>query len=103
MEKALADVILTDKQLSSSAYTHTIQAPIEKVDIAGWLFTLRSRTPQQLASVTAATTTAAKPRSLLPASSAKRWAGKQLADPGPATQKGRSGSPHAPLLVSSIT
>jgi hypothetical protein len=32
--------ILTEKELSNSAYSHVIQAPIEKVDIAGWLFTL---------------------------------------------------------------
>jgi hypothetical protein len=36
----LADVILTDKQLSSSAYTHNIQAPIDTIDIAAWLFSL---------------------------------------------------------------
>ena len=32
--------ILTEKELSNSAYNHIIHAPIEKVDIAGWLFTL---------------------------------------------------------------
>src|ERR1700761_4997478 len=36
----MADVILTDKQLSSSAYSHVIHAPIETVDIASWLFAL---------------------------------------------------------------
>jgi hypothetical protein len=36
----MSDVILTDKQLSSSAYSHVIQAPIEKVNIAEWLFHL---------------------------------------------------------------
>ena len=36
----MADVILADKQLSSSAYTQVIQAPFEKVDIAAWLFSL---------------------------------------------------------------
>jgi hypothetical protein len=36
----MADVVLTDKQLSSSAYSHVINAPIEKVDIASWLFSL---------------------------------------------------------------
>jgi hypothetical protein len=34
------ETILTAKQLSSSAYSHIINAPIEKVDIAGWLFKL---------------------------------------------------------------
>jgi hypothetical protein len=34
------DVILTDRQLSNSAYCHVIQAPIEKVNIADWLFNL---------------------------------------------------------------
>ena len=34
------DNILTEKELSNSAYSHIIQAPIEKVDIAGWLFSL---------------------------------------------------------------
>ncbi len=36
----MADVILTDKQLSNSAYSHIINAPLEKIDIAGWLFNL---------------------------------------------------------------
>jgi hypothetical protein len=35
----MRDVILTDKE-SSSAHTHIIQAPIENVDIAAWLFKL---------------------------------------------------------------
>jgi hypothetical protein len=36
----MADVILQDKQLSKSAFSHIINAPIEKVDIATWLFNL---------------------------------------------------------------
>jgi hypothetical protein len=32
--------ILTEKQLSHSEYSHIIHAPIEKVDIARWLFSL---------------------------------------------------------------
>lgn len=36
----MPDTILTDKQLSNSAYSHIIKAPIEKVDIAAWLFNL---------------------------------------------------------------
>jgi hypothetical protein len=32
--------ILTEKEPSNLAYSHIIHAPIEKVDIAGWLFTL---------------------------------------------------------------
>lgn len=36
----MSDVIITEKQLSSSAYTAVINAPIEKVDIADWLFNL---------------------------------------------------------------
>jgi hypothetical protein len=36
----MANDILTEKELSNSAYSHIIHAPIEKVDIAGWLFTL---------------------------------------------------------------
>jgi hypothetical protein len=34
------DVILTEMELSNSAYSYIIQAPLEDVDIAGWLFTL---------------------------------------------------------------
>jgi len=34
------DVILTNKQLSNSAFSHVIHAPVEKIDIAGWLFSL---------------------------------------------------------------
>jgi hypothetical protein len=34
------DNILTEKELSNSAHGHVIHAPIEKVDIAGWLFDL---------------------------------------------------------------
>jgi hypothetical protein len=30
--------ILTEKEPSNLAYSHIIHAPIEKVDIAGWLF-----------------------------------------------------------------
>ena len=36
----MADVILTDKQLSNSAYSHVMNVPIDKVDIAAWLFHL---------------------------------------------------------------
>lgn len=36
----MGDIILSDKQLSNSAYSHVINAPLEKIDIAGWLFTL---------------------------------------------------------------
>ena len=36
----MTDVIISDKQLSSSAFSHVINAPIEKVDIADWLFKL---------------------------------------------------------------
>jgi len=36
----VAGTILTDKELSNSAYTHVIRAPIQHVDIAAWLFKL---------------------------------------------------------------
>jgi len=36
----MPDTILIDKQLSNSAYSHHINAPIERVDIAAWLFNL---------------------------------------------------------------
>ena len=36
----MSDVILSDSTLSSSAFSHVIAAPIEKVDIAEWLFAL---------------------------------------------------------------
>lgn len=36
----MADIILTDKQLSASAFTAIIPAPIEKINIADWLFHL---------------------------------------------------------------
>ena len=36
----MADTILHGKELSSSAYTHLINAPVEKVDIAARLFKL---------------------------------------------------------------
>ena len=36
----MAATILSDKQLSNSAYSHVINAPIEKVVIAAWLFSL---------------------------------------------------------------
>lgn len=36
----MADTILIDKQLSNSAFTHVIHAPIERVHIAKWLFSL---------------------------------------------------------------
>lgn len=32
--------ILTDKLLSSSAYSHIIKLPIDRIDIADWLFNL---------------------------------------------------------------
>jgi hypothetical protein len=36
----VSDVILSDKTLSSSAFSHVIALPIEKIDIAEWLFNL---------------------------------------------------------------
>jgi hypothetical protein len=39
-ETSMTDTIISDKQLSSSAFSHVINAPIEKVDIADWLFKL---------------------------------------------------------------
>ncbi len=36
----MSDVILSDKTLSSSAFSHVIAVPIDKVDIAEWLFGL---------------------------------------------------------------
>lgn len=36
----MGDIVLQDKELSRSAYTHVIHAPIEKIDIAAWLFKL---------------------------------------------------------------
>ena len=36
----MTDKILSDTILSSSAYSHVISVPIEKIDIADWLFTL---------------------------------------------------------------
>jgi hypothetical protein len=36
----MTDTIITDKQQSTSAFSHVIHAPIEKVDIADWLFKL---------------------------------------------------------------
>lgn len=36
----MSDVILSDKMLSSSAFSHVIAVPIAQVDIADWLFTL---------------------------------------------------------------
>lgn len=36
----MSDIIIIDKLLSASAYTAIINAPIEKVDIADWLFNL---------------------------------------------------------------
>jgi hypothetical protein len=36
----MSDKIIGDKILSKSAYSHVIQVPIEKVDIADWLFNL---------------------------------------------------------------
>ena len=37
---SMTDTILVDKELSNSAYNHVINAPVEKVDIAAWLFKL---------------------------------------------------------------
>jgi hypothetical protein len=36
----MADTILTDTELSNSSYSHVIQAPVERVKIADWLFGL---------------------------------------------------------------
>jgi hypothetical protein len=36
----MSDIILTDKQLSASAFTAIIQAPVERVNISDWLFHL---------------------------------------------------------------
>jgi hypothetical protein len=36
----MSDTILGDRILSSSAFSHTIDVPIEEVDIADWLFHL---------------------------------------------------------------
>ena len=36
----MGDIILTDKKLSNSAFSHVIHAPTEKVGIAAWLFNL---------------------------------------------------------------
>jgi hypothetical protein len=36
----MADLILTEKQMSSSSYSHVINAPIQTADIASWLFSL---------------------------------------------------------------
>jgi hypothetical protein len=36
----MSDKILSDKILSSSAFSHIIAVPIEKIDIADWLFNL---------------------------------------------------------------
>jgi len=36
----VSDRILSDKVLSSSAFSHVIAVPIDKIDIADWLFTL---------------------------------------------------------------
>jgi hypothetical protein len=36
----MADIILTDKLLSSSAYSHVMNVPVAQVDIAAWLFAL---------------------------------------------------------------
>jgi hypothetical protein len=33
----MADIILYDKFLSNSSFSHTIKAPVERVDIAAWL------------------------------------------------------------------
>ena len=36
----MSDTVLVDKELSNSVCNHVINAPIEKVDIAAWLFKL---------------------------------------------------------------
>jgi len=36
----MAEIILSDRQLSDSTFSTTIHAPMEKVDIAAWLFNL---------------------------------------------------------------
>jgi hypothetical protein len=36
----MLEVVFQDKKLSNSAHSHVINAPIEKVDIASWLFRL---------------------------------------------------------------
>ncbi len=36
----MAETILTDKELSNSAFSHVIHAPIENIDIAAWLLKL---------------------------------------------------------------
>jgi hypothetical protein len=36
----MPDVIIHDKELSSSAYSHVINAPLANIDIADWLFNL---------------------------------------------------------------
>jgi hypothetical protein len=36
----MTDGILSDKHLSNSAYSHIINAPLEKIDIPSWLFKL---------------------------------------------------------------
>ncbi len=36
----MSDIILIDKILSSSAFSHVVECPIEKIDIADWLFNL---------------------------------------------------------------
>jgi hypothetical protein len=36
----MSDAILSDKILSSSAFSQVIAVPIEKIDIADWLFNL---------------------------------------------------------------
>ena len=36
----MPDIILPDKELSSSAYSHIINAPLASIDIADWLFKL---------------------------------------------------------------
>jgi hypothetical protein len=34
----MSDIILTDKQLSASAFTAIIDVPLERVNISDWLF-----------------------------------------------------------------
>ena len=36
----MTDVILHEKELSNSAYSHIINAPLTHIDIATWLFNL---------------------------------------------------------------
>jgi hypothetical protein len=37
----MPDVILHDKELSNSAYSHVINAPLANIDIAEWLLSVK--------------------------------------------------------------